>query len=321
LKNRSWFAGFLKAVDQSSLACKIVLVIREDFLAYLYAYEDQLPGLFDFRMRVEPMSEHNLKEVIIGTFSQIEEVRLVDEPKTVNLILENNRSSANTFQLPYLQVYLDRLWRMENEKEPEPPVWITPTLVEEVGRIDDVLELFLAEQKKSITDQLSPEEQSAVSLVLETFVTFEGTRREHHLASLEDSTRLPVPLLMHILTELERTRLIRRDEDTYELAHDSLARVIDKGRSAEQRQINDIIRRLKDAFREYIEKSEADDLLLSPRRLSEIQLFEKAIHDELNRSLGKAESDAKWDYIKNSRTFHQREQRGSWKNSSGKTPD
>jgi WD40 repeat protein len=308
-EEQSWFAGFLKAIEQSSIACKVVLVIREDFLAYLYAYEEQLPGLFDFRMRVEPMSERNLQEVIIGTFSQIEDVKLVDEPKTVKLILENNRSSANTFQLPYLQVYLDRLWRKENEKDPEPPVWITPALVEEVGRIDDVLEVFLAEQKKSITDLLTPEEQPAVSLVLETFVTYEGTRREHRLASLEESTRLPVPLLMRILTELERTRLIRREDETYELAHDTLAKVIDKGRSAEQRQINDIIRRLKDAYREFTEKNAADDLLLSPRRLSEIQLYEKAIHDELNRSLSKEESDAKWEYIKNSREFHRREQR------------
>ncbi|RRB00759.1 nSTAND1 domain-containing NTPase [Larkinella rosea] len=308
-EEQTWFAGFLKEIEHSSIACKIVLVIREDFLAYLYAYEDQLPGLFDFRMRVEPMSERNLQEVIVGTFSQIEEIRLVDEPKTVDLILENNRSAANTFQLPYLQVYLDRLWRQENEKEPEPPVWITPALVEEVGRIDDVLEVFLAEQKKSITDQLPPDEQPAVSQVLESFVTFEGTRREHRLASLEETARLPISLLMRILTELERTRLIRRDEETYELAHDSLAKVIDKGRSAEQRQINDIIRRLKEAYREYIEKKEADDLLLSPRRLSEIQLYEKSVHNELERSLGKSESDAKWQYIKTSREFHQREQR------------
>ncbi|GAB3892943.1 PQQ-binding-like beta-propeller repeat protein [Larkinella knui] len=308
-EEQTWFAGFLKAVDQSSLACKIVLVIREDFLAYLYGFEDQLPGLFDFRMRVEPMSERNLQEVITGTFSQIQDVRLVDEPRTVRLILENNRSSANTFQLPYLQVYLDRLWRLENEKEPEPPVWITPALVEQVGRIDDVLEVFLVEQKKSITDRLPPDEQPAVSTILEAFVTYEGTRREHRLASLEENTGLPVALLVPVLGELERTRLVRRDDDTYELAHDSLAKVIDKGRSAEQRQINDIIRRLKDAYREYTEKKQADDLLLPPRRLSEIQLYETAIQGELDRSLSKAESAEKWKYIEDSREFHRREQR------------
>ncbi|GAB3334725.1 PQQ-binding-like beta-propeller repeat protein [Larkinella ripae] len=306
---QNWFAGFLKAVEQSSLACKLVLVIREDFLAYLYGYEDQLPGLLDFRMRVETMSEQKLKEVIVGTFSQIEHVKLVDEPQTVELILENNRSAGNTFQLPYLQVYLDRLWRLENQKEPEPPVWISPALVNEVGRIDDVLEVFLAEQKKNITARLSPDEKPAVSLVLESFVTYEGTRSEHRLASLEETTRLPVPLLVRLLADLERTRLIRREEETYELAHDSLAKVIDKGRSAEQRQINDIIRRLKDAYREYSEKKKADDLLLSPRRLAEIQLYEKAIHEELDRSLDQTESEAKWRYIQDSREFHEREQR------------
>ncbi|MFC5409083.1 NACHT and WD repeat domain-containing protein [Larkinella bovis] len=308
-EEQNWLAGFLKTVAQSSLACKIILVIREDFLAYLYGYEDALPGLFDFRMRVEPMSGRNLQEVIIGTFSQIEDVRLVDEPKTVGLIIENNRSSTNTFQLPYLQVYLDRLWRLENEKAPEPPVWITPELVEEVGRIDDVLEVFLAEQKKFITDQLQPDEQPAVARVLETFVTYEGTRREHRLGSLEEATRLPVALLVRILTELERTRLVRREDDTYELAHDSLARVIDKGRSAEQRQINEIIRQLKDAYREYTEKGQAEDLLLSLRRLSEIQLHEKAVREELNRSLNPAESRANWQFIEASRAFHEREQR------------
>ncbi|RYZ51258.1 MAG: hypothetical protein EOP49_12165, partial [Sphingobacteriales bacterium] len=40
-----------------------------------------------------------------------------------------------------------------------------------------------------------------------------------------------------------------------------------------------------------------------------IRLYEKAVHYELDRSLEKPESDAKWAYIEASRAFQKREQR------------
>jgi WD40 repeat protein len=301
------FLTQLNALYAAPVACKLLLVLREDYLASLYPFEAALPGLFDFRLRVEPMSERNLEQVVVETCRSVG-IRLDDEAETLRRILQSNRDARNAFQLPYLQVYLDRLWRTARESTPEgEAVAFSPALVERVGDLDDVLERFLNEQKKSIADALPPDDRPAVGRVLEAFVTYEGTRREHHFASLQTATGLPPELLRTILADLERTRLLRHEDDTYELPHDSLAKVIDQGRSAGQRQVADILRRLKDDYRYFLEKNGADDVLLSPRRVSEIMLLEKAVHDELRRSLPDAEGA--WQFVVASQQFNERQHR------------
>lgn len=299
------FFALLKALYQSSVPCKLVLVLREEYLAFLYSYENLLPTLFDFRLRVEPMSERNLREVIVGTCTGAS-IELIDPEQTVRLILENNQNARSTFQLPYLQVYLDRLWRSAREADARETVAFDPPLVERVGAIDDVLERFLDEQKAAVGAAFTPADRPAVGRVLEAFVTDEGTRQEQTLVGLEGSAGLESALLRKILDELEKARLLRQEDGRYELAHDSLAKVVDKNRSAEQRQVNDVLRRLKDQYRVYRRERESADLL-TPRRLAEIQLVEEALRPELDRST--PDAGAVWQFVGESRAFHRRQQR------------
>ncbi len=319
------FFAILSDLYRATIPCKLLLVMREEYIAYLYPYENGLPGLFDFRLRLEPMSEKNLYAVIAGTCEQSPHIELREEAQTIGLILENNRGARTAFQLPYLQVYLDRLWKTAPETSvpvgaPAPPdlrdapvrVVFDPPLVQRVGPIDDVLKRFLGERVAEIAQELektNPTDVRAdVNRVLEAFVTEEGTRREQRLDALRISTGLEPAFLGQILDALENSRIVRHEENTYELPHDSLAKVIDQGRSTEQRQINDILRRLKEAFAEFRDKGGTDDLLLTPRRLTEIGLFSEAIRTELHRTTP-ADSEATWQFVNASRDFHQREQR------------
>jgi|GEM_PF-5405139 len=299
------FFALLKALYQSSVPCKLVLVLREDYLAFLYSYENLLPSLFDFRLRVEPMSERNLREVIVGTCAGAG-IGLIDPEETVRLILSNNQNARSTFQLPYVQVYLDRLWRTALQAGSEESIAFDPPLVQRVGAIDDVLERFLDEQKAAVAAALTPADRPAVGRVLEAFVTYEGTRQEQTAEGLPGSTGLEPTLVKRVLEDLEKARLLRQEDGRYELAHDSLAKVVDKNRSAEQRQVNDVLRRLKDEYRVYRKKREAADLL-TPRRLAEIQLVEDALRPELDRST--PDAVAVWQFVGDSRGFHQRQQR------------
>ncbi|MBC7893193.1 MAG: WD40 repeat domain-containing protein, partial [Sphingobacteriaceae bacterium] len=287
------------------MPCKLVLVLREDYLAFLYSYENLLPTLFDFRLRVEPMSERNLREVIVGTCAGAG-IGLIDPEETLRLILSNNQNARSTFQLPYLQVYLDRLWRSACEAGSEEPLAFDPSLVQRVGAIDDVLERFLDEQKAAVGAALTPADRPAVGRVLEAFVTYEGTRQEQSAEGLQENTGLEPVLVRRVLNDLEKVRLLRQEDGRYELAHDSLAKVVDKNRSAEQRQVNDVLRRLKDEYRVYRKNGVAADLL-TPRRLTEIQLVEEALRPELDRST--PDAGAVWQFVGDSRDFHQRQQR------------
>lgn len=300
------FIAQLKALYDAPGTTKLLIAMREDYLANLYPFESALPGLFDFRLRVEPMSEKNLHAAIVGTCREAG-IALDDEAETVSGISRNIQSSSGSYQLPYLQVYLDRLWRTAQTEAPGGPVTFTPALVKRVGAIADVLERFLDEQKRRLIAALPPDDAPAVGRVLEAFVTDEGTRRERKLDELPAATDSAPALVNGIVDGFERARILRHEETTYELAHDSLARVIDRGRSAEQRQLTDLLRRLREDYRYFLEKGKADDVLLSPRRVGEILLFEKPIRRELTR--GGTNGKAIWQFVSASRKHNERLER------------
>jgi hypothetical protein len=297
------FFTMLNELYQSATTFKLLIVMREDYIAYLYAYEEIMPNLFDFRLRVEPMSEKNLNAVIVGTCQQAG-IELDQEVQSVRLIIDNNQSPKNPFQLPYLQVYLDRLWRTATDGRSDyetAPVKFDPALIEKVGKIEDVLVQFIDDQILTISDQLPEPDGPAVKMILETLVTYEGTRRESTVTALATETGLAPSLVSQCAEALEAARILQFENGSYELAHDSLAKVIDKGRSSEQRQINDILKRLKEAWQEYTTNGKADDLLLPQRRLSEIQLYETAIHNSLTH--GGSDGAEILQYIAASSTF------------------
>ena len=51
----------------ADLPCKVVIAIREEYLAHLSNFERRVPRLFDKRLRVEPMTRANARRVIIET--------------------------------------------------------------------------------------------------------------------------------------------------------------------------------------------------------------------------------------------------------------
>lgn len=307
LSEQTAFFDLLNALYASPASVKLLLVIREDYIAYLYPYEDSLPNLFDFRLRLEPMSEKNLQAVIAGTCLAAG-IQLKEEEKTVQLIIDNNKSPKNPFQLPYLQVYLDRLWRTVKARQTThetTPIIFDPTLVASVGKIEDVLTLFVDDQIEEVNGQLSDEERPSVKRVLETLVTYEGTRRECSVATLATETGFNTNLIRQVGTALEASRILQCDDWVYELAHDSLAKVIDKGRSTEQRQINSILQRLNEAWQEYTSNDKAEELLLPGRRLAEIQLYETALQSELSRTT--ADAAVVWQFVTDSAEFIEKE--------------
>jgi hypothetical protein len=89
---------------------KILIVMREEYIAQLYDFEKEIPQLFDKRLRVEPMSAANVARVIRGSAGRFN-IRLQDPEATISKIIDNISYGKSGIQLPYLQVYLDRLYR------------------------------------------------------------------------------------------------------------------------------------------------------------------------------------------------------------------
>ncbi|MFN8346712.1 MAG: WG repeat-containing protein [Spirosomataceae bacterium] len=268
-QERETFQTTLTAIRTQELPCMILLVMREEYLGRLYPLEKTIPNLFDFRIRIEPMDTTNVKTVLRDSFLKFN-ISIGEPPREERLdeIIQNVSLGRSGIELPYLQVYLDLLYRETLGALPPgmadakgwPALEFTKEAIERFGTIETVLAKFLKEQVDKIQALLKQESNAAentVKQVLDGFVTEEGTKRPIvYKGGKEERVIEPSQLLRHFpnipqaqlnscLVELEKAKILRSDDHGIELAHDSLAKIIDKHRTEEQRQRNDIKRQIR----------------------------------------------------------------------------
>jgi tetratricopeptide (TPR) repeat protein len=253
------FIDSIVALLKKGVACKVVLVMREEFIAMLYEFEKAVPKLFAKRFRVEPMTSANVARVITGTTAAFG-IQLEHGEETAREIIENLSDHRAGVQLSYLQVYLDKLYR-EASKERErrgtadTPLVFTDALVRETGALEDVLADFLDEQVAGVQQALTATHPrlraDAVQIVLEEFATLEGTKQP--VSREELIARLPElqSIVVDCLKALTDRRVLRQLDEVYELAHDSLARRIADSRSAERKTLLKVQKLVKDRYAGY----------------------------------------------------------------------
>lgn len=291
-----------KLLAADNLSCHIIFVLREEYLAQLYHFEEVIPTLFDRRLRVEPMRSNKVTEVLKRSFAAFN-ISLEAEDKNIKQIIKRVSAKKSGIPLPYLQVYLDRLYREDFVRtypngidEPLPPLEFTTAEITEFGEIEDVLAKFLEEQKADLEADFREEypqaKKESVQKILDSFVTDDGTKRplvytlEKEQLQLTESApdflrQLPPEQLRFCLDELEERRLVRKTETTYELAHDSLAALIDEARSDEQRLLNEAKTRIKNGLREHQQTGE----YFSERQLNSIDYLLPKLQPQLESNL------------------------------------
>ncbi|MBK7871613.1 MAG: hypothetical protein IPJ74_13540 [Saprospiraceae bacterium] len=278
-ERRQFIENLNTLLIQNQTAFKIILVMREEYIGQLYDFEKVIPTLFDFRLRVEPMNNAKVRDVVQQSFARfnifLEDIKDIDnediKKDLLQIMIDNLSEQKSSIQLPYLQVYLDMLYRedfqrtyaRERQEDELPPLNLTRQEIQDFGQIENVLEKFLREQETAIQVQLSQEHRDVppqiVRQVLDVFVSEEGTKRpirfervNKHII-LEEKFQellpsLPEHLLTNCLEALEHNRLLRFTDENIELAHDSLADLINKKRSPEQLRLNEIRRSLINNF-------------------------------------------------------------------------
>lgn len=264
------FIQQIALILEKELPCKVLLVIREEYLGRLYYFEEAVPEIFDHRVRVEPMGRQQVGQVIEDSFRKFN-INLTGDPDTlISEIISSVSEEKSLIPLPYLQVYLDFLYKSVypkaygDEEESLPAVKVSETDISQLGKIDDVLEQFLDEQEislfKKLTEDYPDLNKEAFRGVLDAFVTEDGTKnpltyeRENEIIQITSTeSRIPAisdALLTAMLELLEAARILRIGDYQIELAHDSLASLIDEKRSDFQRRKYELKRRIQVAYEE-----------------------------------------------------------------------
>lgn len=294
VEEQELFTKNIAELIDAGIPCKIILVMREEYIGRLYKMEKSIPILFDFRLRVEPMTNETIKEeVLLKSFEKFNVSLEVPKEERLEQMISSISDENIVIQLPYLQVYLDMLWQEDFARtypdgwsgEGLPPLQFTKQEIKEFGEIEDVLERFLMRQTQLLQAEMEQTYPSfpddGVRKILDAFVTEEATKRpvHYHLVegelSIADASSAAFNKIRHresmstIIQRLEKARLLRFSERIIELAHDSLGVLIDNLRTAEERQLNDILKRLSSA---YIEKERTGEYL-SEKQLNSMEEY------------------------------------------------
>ena len=199
---------------------KVILVMREEYIAQMYDFEKILPNLFEKRLRVEPMDQTNARGV---TGQSAKKFSIELENETIpQAIVDSITEGKGRVNLTFLQVFLDKLYRVAAARNPDKIVFDQAT-VHQLGRIDDVLTNFLEEQLE-VFEQTIGSKNTALAF-LQVFVSSKNTKvpisRNDLSTLLQDFSATKIKVCLDFF---EDKRILRPlENDRYELAHDSLA--------------------------------------------------------------------------------------------------
>jgi len=263
-EQQSFFAGLAKVLA-SDLNVKVVIIIREEFLAHLTPFESFLPDLFENRARLERMTWKNAVQAIEGPCKT---VGISLEEGFPEQLLNNIAVGRKEVELTYLQVYLDRVFNLTQDAG---DTAFRLEHLRAIGPIGDVLGHFLDEQVGSF-----PDPKHALT-VLKAFVSSRGTKKQVSPAEALGFARelgqdLTAEAVNDILFRAVNLRLLKEQDEQgrHELRHDALASTLFSKISGYEKDLLEIKQFMEQAWASH----ERRGVLLSETDLKYIAPFE-----------------------------------------------
>jgi WD40 repeat protein len=222
---RREFIHIVKSLIDSDLQCRLIFIMREEYMAWITEFEKVIPSFFANRIRIEKMSHRNALDAIKEPCKVF---NINTEEGFAETLLEKLSPGSTEVELTFLQVYLDKIFRLaqseiKSVKEDE-KITFTLSLLQKTGNVSDLLGSFL-------DDQISLMDNPDTAMtVLKAFVSDKGTKRPANESETIDNVRsLGKELSQKQITELLQIfvnlRVLRDKDDhgRYELRHDALA--------------------------------------------------------------------------------------------------
>ncbi|MFH0842826.1 MAG: WD40 repeat domain-containing protein, partial [Bacteroidota bacterium] len=300
-EERRSFIHIVKSLTESELQCRMIFVMREEYMAGVTEFEKFIPTFFSNRVRIEKMSHLNALEAIKQP-CKVFNISL--EEGFAESLLEKLSPGESDVELTYLQVFLDKIFRLStgfippsqggkeggfsDQTESKGSISFTSELLHKTGNVSDLLGSFLEEQISLMPD---PDKSLAV---LKSFVSAKGTKKQMSAEEISEYTQtfgkmLNEPELRTMLQAFVNLRILRdKDENgRYELRHDSLATKIYEKITLVEKEIIEIRQFIENAFTNF----EKRKIYLEPNDLSYIAPYEDKLF--LTRKLS--------DFVENSK--------------------
>lgn len=214
-QQKAFFEELYKLLE-ANLQCKVLISMREEYIAYLSEYEDIIPNLFDNRLRVEKMNSTNLKDVIIKT---TQKYGIKMDSSIATEMIEKLRDKNHQIDLANLQVYLDRLYQLDVERmgDKTRPVQFDSALIQQTGNLENVMSDFLDKQLALLDQELLETQnikQKNIPLdILFALVTDNGTKQAVDVAQikkqLKKAKNIEAQTIDYCINRFKEMRILR----------------------------------------------------------------------------------------------------------------
>ena len=274
-EEKSQFVKVIKTVVDSDIQCRFIFVMREEYMANVTEFERHIPVFFSNRVRIENMDISNARQAITGPCKV---ANISVEEGFAEALIENLSPGSPDIELTYLQVFLDKIYRMsieerEGNKE-DNNISFTLAQLKKAGNVSDLLGTFLNEQISLLSD---PDTALAV---LKSFVSVKGTKRQLTLDEVKEYSQtlgrhISDSDLLEMLQNFVHLRILRDKDlhERYELRHDSLATKIFEKISGVEKDILEIRQFIEDGYHNWQKRG----VLLSSGDLEYIAPYESRL--------------------------------------------
>jgi len=271
--------------DARDVPVKVVLSLREDWLASMNEIRRRIPEVFYVDMRLLPLTRDQARQAIAAP---VERLSVSYEPALVERLLDELASEASpagvsrpgTAQLavmpPQLQIVCSALY----DGLPHGEHCITLAIHEQLGGARGMLQKYLDNELA----RLESDEQELARDALEELVTSQRTKAVKTAAELALALKVDVSDLESVLEKLVRARLLRpveraeATERAYELAHEYL--IADIALSPEamtRKEMEELVQQEVKNWQRFGTLVAADKLALIDRNRDALRLSDRAL--------------------------------------------
>lgn len=248
--------------------CRVLLIMREEFIGHLSEFEPICPSLFQHRFRLEKMTRAKVQQVIYNILEAPYYQSFFQSSQSESLagaILSKLPDERREIELAHVQVFLGELWdrALESSAPGDQPL-LHGGLVKKDDNLEAVLDSFL---KKQLADLSAVYGKKAPLELLAGMISERHTKLQLSEADLQKDLRakevaLKRPL-QDLLADLEQRRIVRTlkagEQTRYEISHDVLALVVGQNLTEEMK-LREKAREIYRVYRERQTFFSQDDL-------------------------------------------------------------
>ncbi len=233
----------LNRLIRHKVPCRVMLIMREEFIGHLSEFEHLCPSIFQHRFRLEKMNKGNVKEVIEKTLTAPKyqnSFEINDSEALIEAILACLPDEKKEIELAHVQVFLDQLWERAYAQTTSGKPILMPALVKENDRLESVLNNFLTKQLADLDQSYG---KNVALELLAVMISEKHTKLQvEESAIAKDLTQKqvnPQKPLKELLKDLEKRRTLRtlkaNEQTQYEISHDLLARAVGQNLTEEMK--------------------------------------------------------------------------------------